>query len=207
MLGKVTASESDQWREQRRTSAREVILDTADRLSEARGLDGWTMRELAAAVGVKAPSLYGHFDGKPAIWDALFERGYRQMDELIAGVAADLPHDISARERLIAVLTEWVGFCQASAARYRLMFTNALPGWQPSAAAYSVSQESFAAMVVALAPAGITPGVRLDLFTAVMSGLAAQQMANDPDGDRWARLVPLAVDMFLNQLPSLPEEI
>ena len=194
------------WRGDRREHTRQVILRHAWELTDSRGLDGWTMRDLADAVGVKAPSLYGHFAGKPAIWDAMFAEGYRAMDERLATADAQLPAGISARERLVVLLGEWLHFCRDSAARYRLMFTVAVPGWQPSADAYAVSQASYELMARRLAETGVTPGVRLDLFTAVTAGLAAQQLANDPQGDRWIRLLPHAVDMILDHLPELPEE-
>lgn len=206
MLGKVTAAETADWREQRRAVARRTILERAWELADERGLDAWTMRELAQAVGVRAPSLYGHFDGKSAILDALFADGYRTMDRLLQDTDAGLPVDLSERDRLVAMLTAWLTFCQDSPARYRLMFTSAIPGWRPSAEAYAVSQASYATMAHQLQVNGITPGVRLDLFTAVTSGIAAQQLANDPDGDRWVRLIGPAVDMILTHLSALPEE-
>jgi hypothetical protein len=53
-----------------------------------------------------------------------------------------------------------------------------------------------------LAPAGVTEPADLDLATALSAGLIAQQMANDPDGDRWLRLVDDVVDMFVHHLAS-----
>jgi hypothetical protein len=41
------------------------------------------------------------------------------------------------------------------------------------------------------------PARFMDLWTGVVSGLMWQQIANEPGGDRWARLVDDAVDMFL----------
>ena len=40
-----------------------------------------------------------------------------------------------------------------------------------------------------LATAGIDDGRQVDIWTAVLTGLTSQQMANDPGGDRWLRLV------------------
>ena len=37
----------------------------------------------------------------------------------------------------------------------------------------------------------------MDVWTALVSGLAAQQNANDPGGDRWVRLADGCIDMFL----------
>jgi hypothetical protein len=42
-----------------------------------------------------------------------------------------------------------------------------------------------------------------DLFTAVTSGLIDQQMANDPGGERWKRLLPQVIDMYADHL-NLP---
>lgn len=41
------------------------------------------------------------------------------------------------------------------------------------------------------------PPATLDLYTAMLTGLASQQISNDPGGDHWPRLVPDAVDRVL----------
>lgn len=189
----------------RRAQTSHQILVAAQSLANARGWDGWTMRELAAEVGMRAPSLYEYFAGKAAILDALFEQGYQQMDAELASVAEN-QRSAPDRERLIALLSTWVRFGMADPARYRLMFTASVPGWHPSEQAYAASQRSMAMMVDHLAQVGITPGAPLDLFTALGAGLLAQQMANDPGGDRWSRLAPDAIDMILQHI-SQPEEI
>ena len=40
----------------------------------------------------------------------------------------------------------------------------------------------------------------LDLFTAIVSGLTHQQVANDPGGDRWVGVARRVVDMFLGEV-------
>jgi hypothetical protein len=40
----------------------------------------------------------------------------------------------------------------------------------------------------------------MDLYTALMTGLSDQQISNDPGGDRWARLLDDALDMFLTHV-------
>jgi hypothetical protein len=39
-----------------------------------------------------------------------------------------------------------------------------------------------------------------DLLTALISGLASQQLANDPDGDRWRRLSREAAEMYVKHV-------
>ena len=50
---------------------RQKILDKALGLFAAKGYDSVSVGEIAQAVGIKAPSLYNHFPGKQAIFDAI----------------------------------------------------------------------------------------------------------------------------------------
>jgi hypothetical protein len=50
-----------------------------------------------------------------------------------------------------------------------------------------------------------TPGPELDhrprhvdLWTALFTGLVSQQVANDPGGERWTRLIEESTDMYLD---------
>lgn len=49
------------------------ILDCALELFSSRGYDSVSVGEIAKAVGIKAPSLYNHYSGKQAIFDAIVE--------------------------------------------------------------------------------------------------------------------------------------
>jgi hypothetical protein len=63
-------------------------------------------------------------------------------------------------------------------------------------------------MVDVLAGAGMGAVEQVDLWTALLTGLATQQVSNDPGGDRWRRLVDPAVDMFLAaHLPPSPGDV
>lgn len=191
----------------RQAATRERIVEAAWAVADELGLEGLSLREIAARVGMRAPSLYSYFPHKASILDALFAAGYEALDEVLAEVIHDLPTDADAREQVARPMRAWVAFCQASPARYRLMFTSAVPGWTPSPEAYAVSVRSFGRMTAALAGVGVTDPAAVDLVTAVGAGLAAQQMANDPTGDRWSRLTDDAVAMLLAHLldPSRPE--
>jgi AcrR family transcriptional regulator len=76
---------------------REVILDTAERLFAARGVDGVAVRDLAREMGITASSLYNHFPGKDALYRAVLERGLGPILEAVAvawqeGVRPDRVH-------------------------------------------------------------------------------------------------------------------
>lgn len=56
------------------------ILDKALELFAAKGYDSVSVGEIAGAVGIKAPSLYNHFPGKQAIFDAIVESTAAQYE-------------------------------------------------------------------------------------------------------------------------------
>jgi AcrR family transcriptional regulator len=179
-------------RAERHEATRNEILDAAWALARQEGLGGLSLRDLAAAVGMQPPSLYSYFESKNAIYDAMFKRGYEELagrDE----VFDPAPDAAAFRSRV----REFLRFCIEDPARYQLLFQRTLPGFTPSADSYAVSQRVLERAYEGLAAAGITSQAHRDLFTALTSGLADQQIANDPGGDRWLRLADEAADMML----------
>jgi AcrR family transcriptional regulator len=63
---------------------RALILDTAERLFAAHGVDGVAVRDLAHEMGITASSLYNHFRGKQALYEAVLERGLGPIIETVA---------------------------------------------------------------------------------------------------------------------------
>ena len=57
------------------------ILEKALELFSNDGYDSVSMGEIANAVGIKAPSLYNHYSGKQAIFDAIVEETAAQYEE------------------------------------------------------------------------------------------------------------------------------
>ena len=66
---------------ERRAATRREILDAAWQLAGERGLAGFTLSDVAGLVGMRAPSLYTHFDSKMAIYDAMFGDAWAQYLE------------------------------------------------------------------------------------------------------------------------------
>ena len=54
------------------TTKEKIILESL-KLFSSKGYDGVSMREIAAAVGIKGASLYNHFKGKEEIFSAIFD--------------------------------------------------------------------------------------------------------------------------------------
>ena len=61
-------------------ATKQKILEKALELFALRGYDAVSVGEIAAAVGIKAPSLYNHFPSKQAIFDAIVESTAAQYE-------------------------------------------------------------------------------------------------------------------------------
>ena len=77
------------------------ILEAATTLFYEKGYHGTTMREVAAAVGLKAGSLYNHYPGKE---DLLFRIAYDTMEELLEGGRAAIAPYGGPRDQLRALV-------------------------------------------------------------------------------------------------------
>ena len=124
-------------RSERHQATRGDILATAWALTNEKGLTGWSLRELAAGVGMRAPSLYVYFPAKDHIYDAMFAESYRQLLE--RSVATRLPEEPRERLRVMAVM--FFDFAAENPARLQLMFWRVIPGFEPSPEAYAPSLE------------------------------------------------------------------
>lgn len=77
---------------------KQKILHKSLELFSVKGYDAVSVGEIAAAVGIKAPSLYNHFPSKQAIFDALVESTAAQyevdtdkIDIHVQNVKQDIP--------------------------------------------------------------------------------------------------------------------
>jgi AcrR family transcriptional regulator len=180
-------------RSERREATKLEILEAAWELVRTEGLAGLTLRDLAKRVGMQPPSLYSYFDGKNAIYDAMFLQGNL---ELLRRYQAEPEFDDPA-DSFRASARLFVGFTVEDPARAQLMFMRTIPGFEPSPETYAVAVQIVELARERFATAGLKPE-SFDLWTAIISGLSFQQIANEPGTDRWVRLVDDAVDMFLD---------
>jgi AcrR family transcriptional regulator len=153
-----------------------------------------SLREIGRRVGLQAPSLYSYFDSKNALYDAMYAQGCR---DFVSG-QPELPGDVAAGVR--TMLRYYVDFCTADPVRHQLLFQRTIPGFEPSAASFEIADQSLTTIGHWFEESGLGGQQTLDLYTAIGSGLAAQQNANEPGGDRWTRLVDRAADMFVRHV-------
>lgn len=68
-----------------RSDTRERLLEAAVRMFGDRGFEATTMRDLAAAVGIKAPAIYNHFSSKEEILGAAITWTLRDFNLYVFG--------------------------------------------------------------------------------------------------------------------------
>ncbi len=199
MLEKPTVS----WQDKRKEGARREILTAAWSSARELGIGSLTLRDVAERVGMRAPSLYWHFASKTALYDAMFEQAWAAYSDVQEELETRLPS--SARVALKLTARTYFEFCAADPTRHQLMSQRSLPNFTPSPEAYAPAVQVIERLRARLALLGVTDEAGTDLYTALVSGLVEQQLANDPGGDRWARLLDRVIDMYADEM-RLPRD-
>jgi len=85
------------------TTRKKQIVKTAAQLFKARGYSAVTMRDLAAAMDIKAASLYNHISGKQEILEHLILEVARKFTSGMHAVKQDGGSAFAKAEKLIAL--------------------------------------------------------------------------------------------------------
>ena len=100
---------------------RESILVAAGGCFAARGYEGTTLDEIAAATGITKPILYRHFGSKRDLYLALLGRHADDMP----GFVAPIPRTPEGRVDLGAILDPWLEYAQANPHGWQMLFRDA----------------------------------------------------------------------------------
>ena len=188
---------------ERREATRQEILDAAWSLAREVGLSNITLREIAQRVGMQPPSLYSHFDSKNAIYDAMFGQAWEDCE--IHGFADPEklpPHPRAAIKQFARV---WFDYAVADLARYQLMNQRTIPGFEPSPGSYAPAVRALNRGVEVMRSLGVEDRDHFDIYVSLLGGLVDQQLANDPGGDRFSRLLEPTIDMWADAI-GIPKE-
>ena len=192
---------------ERREATRGEIIEAAWQLAQEQGLAEFTLRDLAERVGMRAPSLYTHFESKHAIYDAMFGQAWRDYEQIALAELVELPQAPRAAIRRAARV--FFNYAVANPARQQLMNQRTIPGFVPSADSYAPAVRVFELGQQIFRSLGLTDSSDFDIFTAILAGLINQQLANDPGGTRWSALLDRAIDVWADGLglpPNPPAE-
>jgi AcrR family transcriptional regulator len=175
------------------------IVAAAWELSRVNGLGNFSMRELGERVGMRAQSLYSYFASKHELFDAMFAEGNRALIEWMRNPPDAAFAEGDTVDRLELVARHFFRFCVIDPVRYQLLFQRTIPDFVPSDESYTLAREAYEVTFAPLRALGFTDS-ELDLVGAVIGGLVAQQISNEPGGERWERLIEPAVTMLIREL-------
>ena len=114
---------------------RRALLDEALATIRAEGVEGLTLREIGARLGVSRTALYRHFADKRALLAAVATEGFRTLRQQLVTAWEEGGRGRAAFE---AMGVAYVRFAVANPAHYRVMFggfvdpkRDASPSWPP----------------------------------------------------------------------------
>ena len=162
----------------RRHQAEREILDAAWALMGRDGVAAISVREVARSVGIRQQSLTYYFPTKHALLDALFADGFADLRRCFDR----LPPAAEPLQGVVDIAIAFVDHLVAAPAAYHLMFQGTVPGFHPTTESHDIALSVLRELIDRLALAGVTEPADLALIRAVMSGIAAEQIANDPHG-------------------------
>ncbi|GAB4149376.1 MAG: hypothetical protein Fur0021_10290 [Candidatus Promineifilaceae bacterium] len=181
----------------------QTILETARAIMREEGVAALSMQELARRLDMRAPSLYHYFSGKMDIYDALFRLGFtlygKQMQEAVQAAQ-------TWQEELRLAFAAYMTFALQNPELYQLCFERPVPGFVPSQESLELSfgllQANYerAALLVESIHTDLTPQQVVDLVIAMMHGLTALHLANEPHlplgQGRFGSLIPAALSVL-----------
>lgn len=163
---------------------REKLADGATRLFAERGREGFTMRELAAELGVSPMTPYRYFRDKDAILAAVRARAF---DQFALALEEAFARPGNSLDRSIAVCDAYVGFAFGKPSSYRLMFDLSQPDCADYPDLMRAMERARATMtdyVHALVKDGVfkgDPDVIGHVFWAALHGMVMLQLAGQLD--------------------------
>ena len=177
----------------RRARVEREILDAAWAEMARAGVAALSVREVARSIGIRQQSLTYYFPTKQSLLDALFADGFADLRRTFDGLGpADDPV-----QGVVDVARAFVEHLVERPAAYHLMFQGTVPGFEPSETSHAVALTVLAELVDRLAAVGVTEPGDLALVRSVMSGIVAEQIANEPGGTLFTSQTERAVRAVL----------
>lgn len=180
-----------------------AILETARAIMREEGVAALSMHELARRMEMRPPSLYHYFAGRMDIYDALFRMGFTLYAEQMQQIEFN---ERTWRDDLRRIFEIYMAFAQQNPDLYQLCFERPVPGFVPSAESLAMSVDllqSFYARAAGLREVidtNLSPAQLVDLLIAIMHGLTALHLANEPDlpigQGRFGALIPAALSVL-----------
>lgn len=184
----------------RRAQAEREILDAAWSEMARAGVAALSVREVARSVGIRQQSLTYYFPTKHVLLDALFADGFADLRHAFD----QLPAVTDPVQGVVDVAIAFVDHLVDRPAAYHLMFQGTVPGFRPTEESHGIALTVLRELVDRLAAAGVTEADDIALVRSVMSGVVAEQIANDPSGRLFADQVERGIRAVMATVHSAP---
>lgn len=129
---------------------RDLILDSAREVFAAEGLEGASLRAIAARSGYTPAALYFHFESKEAIYAEVLRASLASLGRFVDDAVSDAPANAPAR--LDAAATAFFEFYAANPRDLDLGFYLFRGGMKPAGLGRQRDEELNAALAQALLP-------------------------------------------------------
>ena len=186
----------------------QTILDTARAIMREEGVAALSMQELARRMDMRAPSLYNYFSGKMEIYDTLFRLGFTLFDEHRREV---LKEARNIYDEIRLSIEAYMSFALEHPELYQLCFERHVPGFIPSKASLELSfgllHQAYKQVDVLreVLETDLSSQQLADTVSAIMHGLTAQHLANEPDlpigQGRFGSLIPVVMSILERAWP------
>lgn len=145
---------------------RAQVVAAAAAVADKHGLAEVSLAAVAAALGVRTPSLYAHVDGLTGLRRELAHRASERLAARLAAAARDAPDPVAS---LRAIGHAYRAFGHAHPGLYAALLPTPAAETDPEGAASAA--EPMRVVVAALADLGITPDRQLDLIRTLRAVL------------------------------------
>jgi AcrR family transcriptional regulator len=152
---------------------RQRILETAEALLEAEGLQALSLREVARRAGVTHQAPYHHFADRESILAELVTQGFDDLTQRLAK-ANDLTATSGQRKALMQAGTAYVGYAIEHPGVFRIMFRREVCDASRFPAAQAASERAHQELLrlVALLHEGAQDPALISTYWALVHGLA-----------------------------------
>jgi len=141
-----------------------TLLDRAGELLSTDGPKALSLRTLAADAGTSTTAVYSLFGGKAELVNAVYLEGFRRFGARLGAV----PRSGDPAEDFVQLGLAYRDSALADPHLYSVMFTGAVPGFEPSPEAGRVARDSLAPLVETVR-AAIAAGVFRDVAPEVIA--------------------------------------
>lgn len=137
-------------------ATRERILTASVPLFASRGMQGTTIRRIAAAARVNSQLIYYYFRDKDSLFRAVLEAAAARVSRLLADASSE---SASPRDQLARFVREWVRISLAESEALKMLYRAMLDGDRKLIKGIQLFSGDHAAQITALISKGQTMGI------------------------------------------------